>query len=216
MMAKNLSILLISVVLWCIGCASHPTVIPKEPRKGVTNMGFTLSAENLFPAIWMRRGLNRYTDVGFRLGIPPWYGTGVDINRTLFRKGRKWDTLNLAYNFSPNSSYDFTYYKFKRARKAKKGKSPGVNWVGARSMVIPKGMLGGQSLRFGMLYGRKVGEKMGVEFGYFHNLSSTTSDDEESESYPSDFVKNISEHSARVGYSFQVFYDLGQTKKQKK
>ena len=57
---------------------------------------------------------------------------------------------------------------------------------------------------------------MGVEFGYFHNLSSTTSDDEESESYPSDFVKNISEHSVRVGYSFQVFYDLGQTKKRKK
>ena len=84
-------------------------------------------------------------------------------------------------------------------------------------MVIPKGMLGGRSLRFGMLYGRKVGEKLGVEFGYYHNISTTSSADvKKSESYPSDFVKNISENSARVGYSFQVFYNLGQTKKQKK
>ena len=52
------------MMLWGYGCASHPPVLAKEPRKGETDMGFSFSAENVIPVIWFRRGLNRSTDIG--------------------------------------------------------------------------------------------------------------------------------------------------------
>ena len=34
-------------MLWGYGCASHPPVLAKEPRKGETDMGFSFSADDL-------------------------------------------------------------------------------------------------------------------------------------------------------------------------
>ena len=79
-------------------------------------MGFSFAAENVIPVIWWRHGLNQYTDVGLKLGIPL-SGTGIDINRVLMKKGRRWDVLNLAYSYSPNSSFDLTYYMFKGSKR---------------------------------------------------------------------------------------------------
>ena len=81
-------------------------------------MGFSFSVENVMPTIWWRYGLNNYTDIGFKLGIPI-SGTGIDINRLLMKKERRWDMLNLAYSISPNSSLDLTYYMFKVHKKEK-------------------------------------------------------------------------------------------------
>ena len=105
-------ILLILALFFGSGCSSHPPVLTKKKKKGETNMGFSFSAENIIPVIWWRYGINKYTDIGYRLGIPL-SGTGIDFNRILMKKDYSWDVLNVAYNFSPNSSFDFTYYKFK-------------------------------------------------------------------------------------------------------
>ena len=88
------------------------------PKDGETKMGFAFSVENIIPTIWWRYGLNNYTDIGFKLGIPI-SGTGIDINRLLMKKDRRWDMLNLAYSISPNSSLDLTYYMFKVHKKEK-------------------------------------------------------------------------------------------------
>ena len=98
------------------GCASHAPVIPQVPKKGETHMGFSFSVENVIPVIWWRHALNNYTDLGFKVGIPI-SGTGIDINRVLMKKNRRWDILNLAYSISPNSSLDLTYYMFKVHKK---------------------------------------------------------------------------------------------------
>ena len=226
----KLYILLILVILWGSGCASHPPVLPKEITKGDTHMGFTFSIENVIPVAWVRRGLNQYTDIGLRLGLPI-SGSGIDINRILFKKDRKWDVLNLAYNIAPNSSIDFTYYKFKQAKKAKEGKSLGVSWRGYRGMYIPQGVSKGESLRLGLLYGRRIGEKYGIELGYFHDFRSIPilelfnfnwdpNDPDTIEDYGPGY-KNYehkyngfpSEYSRLTGLSFQLFMYLGQMDK---
>ena len=171
MMKRNLIIFLTAIILWGSGCASHPPVFPQMPEKGVTNMGFTFSVENLIPVIWARHGLGQYTDLGIRVGIPL-SGTGIDLNRVLFKRDRKWDVFNVAYNLAPNSSFDFTYYKFKGAKRITKKNPFGVAWTGYRCMLIPKGVSGGQSVRFGMLYGRRLSTKWGFEVGYFHDFRS--------------------------------------------
>mgnify|MGYP000527719471 FL=1 len=224
----KLSILLIFVILWGSGCASHPPVLPKEITKGDTHMGFTFSIENVIPVAWVRRGLNQYTDVGLRVGLPL-SGSGIDINRILFRKDRKWDALNLAYNIAPNSSIDFTYYKFKQAKKTKKGKSLGVSWRGYCGMYIPEGVSKGESLRFGFLYGRRIGEKYGIELGYFHDFRSIPikelftinwdpyefdlENDTGYENYEHKYNGFPSEYSRLTGLSFQLFMYLGQMDK---
>ena len=224
----KLSILLIFVILWGSGCASHPPVLPKEITKGDTHMGFTFSVENVIPVAWVRRGLNQFTDVGLRVGLPL-SGSGIDINRILFRKDRKWDALNLAYNIAPNSSIDFTYYKFKQAKKTKKGKSLGVSWRGYRGMYIPEGVSKGESLRFGFLYGRRIGEKYGIELGYFHDFRSIPikelftinwdpyefdlENDTGYENYEHKYNGFPSEYSRLTGLSFQLFMYLGQMDK---
>ena len=224
----KLSILLIFVILWGSGCASHPPVLPKEITKGDTHMGFTFSIENVIPVAWVRRGLNQYTDIGLRLGLPI-SGSGIDINRILFKKDRKWDALNLAYNIAPNSSIDFTYYKFKQAKKTKKGKSLGVSWRGYRGMYIPEGVSKGESLRFGFLYGRRIGEKYGIELGYFHDFRSIPikelftinwdpyefdlENDTGYENYEHKYNGFPSEYSRLTGLSFQLFMYLGQMDK---
>ena len=53
------------------------------------------SAENIIPVIWWRYGINKYTDIGYRLGIPL-SGTGIDFNRILMKKDYSWDVLNVA------------------------------------------------------------------------------------------------------------------------
>ena len=224
----KLSILLILVILWGSGCASHPPVLPKEITKGDTHMGFTFSIENVIPVAWVRRGLNQYTDIGLRLGLPI-SGSGIDINRILFKKDRKWDALNLAYNIAPNSSIDFTYYKFKQAKKTKKGKSLGVSWRGYRGMYIPVGVSKGESLRFGFLYGRRIGEKYGIELGYFHDFRSIPikelftinwdpyefdlENDTGYKNYEHKYNGFPSEYSRLTGLSFQLFMYLGQMDK---
>jgi hypothetical protein len=233
MMKRNLIIFLIAIILWGSGCASHPSVFPQMPEKGVTNMGFTFSVENLIPVIWARHGLGQYTDLGIRVGIPL-SGTGIDLNRVLFKRDRKWDVFNVAYTMSPNSSFDFTYYKFKGAKRITKKNPFGVAWTGYRCMLIPKGVSGGQSVRFGMLYGRRLSTKWGFEVGYFHDFRSMpfskvmTSNWDPTDTtivndygygykkYPHEYEGLPSEYSRAAGMSLQFFMYLGPTKKKKK
>ena len=237
MMKRNLIIFLIAIILWGSGCASHPPVFPQMPEKGVTNMGFTFSVENLIPVIWARHGLGQYTDLGIRVGIPL-SGTGIDLNRVLFKRDRKWDVFNVAYNLAPNSSFDFTYYKFKGAKQSTKKNPFGVAWTGYRCMLIPNGSYDNganrSSTRFGMLYGRRLSTKWGFEVGYFHDFKSmplskvmTSSWDPSDttvvneygygyKNYPHKVEGWPTQFSRSTGFSLQFFMYLGPTKKKKK
>ena len=218
MINQNLSILLMVVLLWGFGCASHPPVLPQVPVKGETNTGFSFSIENIIPVIWWRYGLNKYTDVGFKLGIPL-SGTGIDINRMLSKRDNKWDVLNLAYSFSPNSSFDFTYYMFKG--KTRKGKiSPyNIGWTGYRVMIIPDGRYenpgegNDQSIRFGFLIGRRFGYRWGFETGYFHDFRAGF--DTKNPDYPHSIDNWPTQFSRGTGLSMQLFMYLGPTVKKK-
>ena len=108
------------------------------PVKGQTNVGFSFAVENVIPVIWWRHGLNKYTDVGFKLGIP-FSGTGVDISRILSKRDARWDMLNIAYSISPNSGFDFTYYMFKGISRMGKINPYKIGWTGFRTMIIPDG-----------------------------------------------------------------------------
>lgn len=178
MMEQKLIIVFILALIGGSGCASHPAIQPHIAEEGKTEMGFSFSIENVIPVIWYRRGLNKNTDVGLRIGIPL-SGTGVDINRVLYRTDRKWDILNLAWSFNPNSNYDLTYMKFGRAKKESMGILP-VSWIGFRIMIIPNGVVRQRdkegaytaSTRAGLLYGRQLGKKWGIEFGYYHDFQA--------------------------------------------
>ena len=233
MMTRNLFILFLAALIWIPGCASHPAIQPHLAEEGKTEMGFSLSLENVIPVIWYRRGLNKNTDVGLRIGIPL-SGTGVDINRVLFRNDRKWDILNLAWSFNPNSNFDVTYMKFSRAKKENRGILP-VSWMGFRIMIIPNGVLRQQdteglysaSTRAGLLYGRQIGKKWGIEFGYYHdfqampfskifsfdwNPKSPKVINEYGDTYVNFPPTNNglpSEYSRLIGLSFQVYMYLG-------
>ena len=117
---KNWKILLLNFTLitWFIGCSSHPPVLPQTPRDGVTNMGFQFSIENVIPVIWWKHGINDYTEIGFKLGMPL-SGTGIDISRLLMKKEYRWDILNFAYSISPNPGFDLSYYMFKAKKNEK-------------------------------------------------------------------------------------------------
>ena len=112
MSKQNLYLTFIVLILFGVGCSSHPPVLPQVPVKGETNTGFSFSVENIIPVIWWRYGINKYTDIGLKIGMPV-SGTGIDINRVLKKRDRRWEVLNLGYSLSPNSSFDLTYYMFK-------------------------------------------------------------------------------------------------------
>ena len=100
------------------GCASHPTVAPRTLEKGETFYGYSLSIENVFPVLFYRYGVTDRSDIGFRVGLPI-YGSGVDYSRILYEKENKRDVLNIAWSLSPNSNFDFTYYKLTQKKKRK-------------------------------------------------------------------------------------------------
>ena len=96
-MSKTASILLLILGIFITGCASHPVVHPGQLRKNERVYGYALSAENIIPILWFRRGLDADTEIGYRVGLPI-SGSGVDLSRVLTRRENKWDVVNLAWS----------------------------------------------------------------------------------------------------------------------
>ncbi len=221
MIIRNLTLIFLPLALLLVGCASHPPVLPQTPEKGQINTGFSFSIENVIPVIWWRYGLGQYTDIGLKLGIPV-SGTGIDINRVLSKKDRRWDVLNIAYSISPNSSFDFTYYMFKGGKREGSKTNPyNIGWKGFRGMIIPNGSYNKESgndssIRFGFLFGRRFGLRWGFETGYFHDFRAGF--DEGNLDYPHKNPENNwpTQFSKGAGFSTQLFLYIGQTKKKKK
>ena len=217
MTVKNLFLLFPIFLLLFKSCASHPPVLPQMPVKGQTNVGFSFAVENVIPVIWWRHGLNKYIDVGFKLGIP-FSGTGIDISRILSKRDSRWDMLNIAYSISPNSGFDFTYYMFKGVSRKGKINPYKIGWTGFRTMIIPDGNYenpgegNDRSVRFGFLLGRRMGYRWGFELGYFHDPRAGFDDNEDfphkdpEGNWPTQFSKG-------AGLSAQLFLYLGPTKK---
>ncbi len=210
------------VMLLISGCASHPAVGNGRMEEGEKQYGYALAVENFpFPYIWYRYGINNWSNVGLRLGVPI-YGSGIDYSRVVFNREDRWDVINVALSVNPNYNMDFTYYKF-RERKA--GRKIVLSWWGLRWMYISNGISDGKSSRLGFLLGGKPGKKIGYEIGYFHDFNSMpiTSIFDPTWKYDSpenisrygdtphsikDFYGLPSEYSRLTGISFQVFVTL--------
>lgn len=149
------------------GCAAHPTIADRTLKKGEKFYGYTISLENLFPVFFYRYGLSDFSDVGFRVGVPI-YGSGIDYSRVLFEQENKRDVINIGWALTPNSNFDFTYYKFKHSQKD----PTSSRYWGFRGMYIPNGINGGQSVRLGLLFGIYRKGRVGFEAGYFHDFAS--------------------------------------------
>ena len=158
---------LIICTLFFISCASHPVVHPGSLKKGEQVWGYSLAAENIFPVIWFRKGLDKNTELGYRIGMPI-YGTGIDLSRVVMRKENKWDVMNFAWSYNPNRNMDITYYRFKESSggllsrlNRKKKSSNSVSWKGTRFMLIPEGITpdNNSSMRIGFLKGGIMGFK---------------------------------------------------------
>lgn len=173
-------------VLVFSACATHPTISPLPLKQGESFMGYTISAENVVPLVFYRRGLTDKIDVGLRLGMPA-YGTGIDASWLLASKPHRSDVLNVSYSFNANSNIDYTYFRVKHKTKIKKKKGIAIRrlrYYGLRGMVIRNGMNGWRSNRFGILIGGGPAVKgpdveqlprihrYQWELGYFHDFSS--------------------------------------------
>ena len=220
-MRRLTPILSLAIVSFYLGCAAHPTVADHTLKKGEKYYGYTLSTENIFPVMFYRFGLSDVSDLGLRVGVPI-YGSGIDYSRTLFEKGKKRDVLNLGWSLSPNTNYDFTYYKFRDGKK----KGDTLYWA-FRGMVIPVGSYkeSGQSTRIGFLMGLFRKSKFGLEAGYFHDFASMPltkiyipSWDEyvkQNDEYSRFDVPHRSpggwptQHSRLVGFSLRITFPLG-------
>jgi len=220
MMITKLLIPSISIIIFCAGCASHAPVLPQNPKSGVANMGFQFSVENVIPVIWWKYGINDYTEFGFKMGMPI-SGAGVDISRVLMKKDYRWDVLNLAYNYAPNPSFDLSYYMFKakKSEKVKIGEFPlKTKWRGFRCMIIPDGTYkeieDNQSIRFGFLFGRRLGSRWGFETGYFHDFKGGFNP--ANEKYPHKANKWPTQFSRGAGVSMQLFFYLPSNQNNKK
>ena len=208
------------------GCASHPTINPHLPEAGKVKKGYALSTENVFPYLWVRKGLSDKSEIGFRVGLPI-YGTGIDYSRVVFHKENKWDLINLAWSLNPNYNIDVTYYKFK-TNKADNGYLKS-RWIGFRGMIIPNGITNNSSNRLGLLMGFQSNPRWGVEFGYFHDPASlpikqlfNPKYDPSSPDNPPRFADKPmkdsatgfpSEYSRLTGLSLSIFFDIDAPKK---
>ena len=208
MSKQNFYLIFIILILFTVGCSSHPPVLPQIPVKGETNTGFSFSAENLIPVIWWRHGLNKYTDIGLKIGIP-WSGTGIDINRVL------------KYSVSPNSSFDLTYYMFKGSLRDGKASPFNIGWTGFRVMIVPDGNYenpcpgNDQSIRFGPLFGRRFGARWGIELGYFHDFRAGFENENPDFPHINPDSKWPTQFSKSTGMSMQLFMYLGPTNRKK-
>ena len=210
------------------GCASHPTINPHLPEPGKVKKGYALSTENVFPYLWIRKGLTDKSEIGFRVGLPI-YGTGIDYSRVVYQKENKWDLINLAWSLNPNFNFDATYYKF----KTKKGNDGFLKsrWWGLRGMFIQNGITNHASNRLGILMGFQGNARWGMEFGYFHDPTSMPITellnpkwDPTAEGVSPRFADKPmkdsatgfpSEYSRFTGLSISIFFDLDAPKKKK-
>ena len=176
-MRKSFVIINLFLILVFIGCASHPVVHPGTLKKNEQVWGYSIAAENIFPVVWFRKGLDEKTELGYRVGLPI-YGTGLDISRVVMRHENKWDVMNFAWSLNPNSNFDITYYRFKEKGWSLlsliMGNESSISWSGGRFMFIPEGITpdNRSSIRVGFLRGGKISEKFGYEIGYFHDFSA--------------------------------------------
>ena len=214
--------------LFLFGCASHPTINHHLPEPGKVKKGYALSTENVFPYLWIRKGLTDKSEIGFRVGLPI-YGTGIDYSRVVYQKENKWDLINLAWSLNPNFNFDATYYKF----KTKKGNDGFLKsrWWGLRGMFIQNGITNHASNRLGILMGFQGNARWGMEFGYFHDPTSMPitellnpkwdpTDEGVSPRFNDKPMKDSatgfpSEYSRLTGLSISIFFDLDAPKKKK-
>lgn len=211
-------VLIIFCLLFIIGCASHPTIRPIPLKAGETYSAVTFSFENVLPVFVYRKGLSDVSDFGLRIGLPI-YGSGIDYSRVVFQRGNFCDILNFGFSISPNSSLDMTYYTVRRLP----AKPQNTLYSGFRTMYIPHGISGKESLRVGGLVGINFGQKVGIELGYFHDLDKGqpveylfSMEPHNDQHFPAitDFGLP-SEHSRLVGLSLQLSLSTQVFKRQK-
>ena len=168
-----------------ISCTSHPLIMPEPLKPGQSFHGFLLSVENGFPQYVYRRGLSDRTDIGFRIGLPPTQGDGIDMSYKLIELGNRIHSMNLSAGFGAdqNNNLSLTYLNAKkkpRKEKIRQGRKVfykisktqfNYSYFGMRYMLIPNGLNGDRVHRFGLLYGLNYNHHWGAELGYFHDFA---------------------------------------------
>jgi len=152
------------------GCAAHSTIAPTVLKKGESTKMVTLSAETVAPVITWRWGVTENSDFGFHVGFPV-YGTGLDYSVALTRgEHGGGDIFNVGAFLMPNANIDVTYYKVGTWYSKKKNAVLMNPYYGWRFMIIPRGLNGNSSARFGFLFGLAFPKHFGLELGYFHDF----------------------------------------------
>ena len=181
----RLSVILVWTLGSFYGCTSHPLMMPEPLKKGEVFNGFLISSENGFPQYVYRRGLSDRADLGFRVGLPPTQGDGIDMSYRLIQIENRVHSVNLstAFGADQNNNLSLTYLNAKkkpRKEKIREGRKLfykvsktqfNYSYFGVRYMLIPKGVGGDQSQRVGMLYGLNFNNRWGSEIGYFHDFA---------------------------------------------
>jgi len=147
------------------GCAAHPAISPIPLKAGQTYSGITLSAETIVPVFVYRKGISDDSDFGVRIGLP-FYGSGLDYSRVVFRHKRFFDILNVGFSLTPNSCFDMTYYTVRLLPVKPKNSY----YTAFRIMYIPSGITDQRSVRVGFLGGLNFASLWGLEVGYFHDF----------------------------------------------
>ena len=214
-MKRNIIFILIITPL--LNCSGHSTISPKTLKKGQSYQAITYSFDSMVPIYTYRKGISNKTDLGISLGFPI-YGSGINMTRLLNKNGRKSTLLNVGFSYALNSSFDFTLFNTNNVRRGV------ITYYGTRLLLIPNGISGNKSLRFGLLLGNYTIGKMGFEFGYFHDFSSMPITKVFSSEYIpeggyKDFPHMIngipSEYSRMAGISIRVSFPLNEKKVQK-
>lgn len=186
MLKSTRHLLIIGLLGLLAACTSHSVVTPEPLKPNESFQGVALSAENVVPQFVFRKGLNERMDVGLRLGMFAFKGSGVDMTMLLRDEGSRLHTLNLGATYAEQSNFGATYYNVSRKDRSKTVRRDGkvfkqtennifnYGYVGLRYVYIPKGFWGDKVHLFGALYGMNFKKSWGAEIGYFHDFSGRT------------------------------------------
>lgn len=187
-MFKNLKyhIFILLIVLFMVACTSHAVISPDPLKENESYKGVVLSVENMIPQFVYRKGLGESMDAGFRIGMLPVHGSGVDATIKLRDEGTRLHTVNFAATYAEQSAFGATYYNVSRKDRTKTVRRDGkvfkqtevdafnYGYLGLRYNYIPSGLWGDNVHLFGALYGMNFRKTWGFEVGYFHDFSGRT------------------------------------------
>lgn len=188
-------ILLPLLMIFLFSCTNHPTVLPGKLEPGEKSYAYSFSVENVVPVYTLSYGLNKKIDISGALGLPIW-GSGVSLHYLISSDTLKNKIKNAkftaAWHYQHNSQYEISYLK-----ESYKPQKKNAFIYGLRGNYIPEGISGDKAVRFGLLTGILVKQKVLFEIGYTHDFQLETEKFDPVNKWPT-------EHHYLTGISFKL------------